>query len=73
MNEKHETTTVVERPLSARELAFILGLHPVTLLKWARQGKLPCHRLGARKVVFLPREINQWLATGYAGGAGRAA
>lgn len=73
MNEMPATTSGIQRPLSAQELAPILGLHHVTLLKWARQGKVPCRRLSTRKVVFLPSEINKWLATSYAGDAGRAA
>jgi hypothetical protein len=52
----------LEAPLNARQLAEILPLHPVTILKWARQGKIPCHRLSARKIVFLPSEITRWLS-----------
>jgi len=64
---------IVERPLTAQELAPELGLHPVTLLRWAREGRVPCRRLSARKIVFLPSDINHWLTTDYSGGAGRVA
>jgi predicted DNA-binding transcriptional regulator AlpA len=52
----------IERPISATELAPIIGLHSVTILRWAREGRIPHHRLSARKIVFLPGEINHWLA-----------
>jgi predicted DNA-binding transcriptional regulator AlpA len=54
----------IERPLSATELAPIIGLHSVTILRWAREGRIPHHRLSARKIVFLPSEINHWIAGG---------
>jgi predicted site-specific integrase-resolvase len=72
-NEALASTSNIERPLTAQELAPILGLHSVTLLRWARQGKVPCRRLSPRKVVFLPSEVNRWLTSNYAGDAGRAA
>ncbi len=54
----------IERPLTANELAEIVPLHPVTILRWAREGRIPHRRLSARKVFFLPSEINVWLASG---------
>ena len=59
--------------LSAAELAPILGLHTVTLLRWAREGRIPHRRLSARKVVFIPSEVDAWLLSGYTGSAVRAA
>jgi excisionase family DNA binding protein len=56
------TTPEIEQPLSATELAPIIGLHSVTILRWAREGRIPHHRLSARKIVFLPSEINRWLS-----------
>jgi predicted site-specific integrase-resolvase len=50
--------------LTAQQLATIVPLHPVTLLRWAREGKIPHRRLSARKIVFLPSEISRWLACG---------
>ena len=57
----------IEVPLTAQQLATIVRLHPVTLLRWAREGKIPHRRLSARKIVFLPSEINRWLAGGGSG------
>jgi hypothetical protein len=69
-------TQAVEKPLTAQQLSQIVPLHPVTLLRWAREGRIPHRRLSARKIVFLPSEINAWLASdsaGYTEHAGRAA
>lgn len=48
--------------LTAAEAAKIARLHPVTLLKWAREGKVPHRRLSARKVVFPLSQLTGWLA-----------
>jgi len=66
----------IEMPLTAQQLAAIVPLHPATLLRWAREGKIPHRRLSARKIVFLPSEINRWLGRGsalYAESVGHAA
>lgn len=55
---------VIEKPLTTAELAEVVPLHPVTILRWARDGRIPHRRLSARKIVFLPSEINKWLASG---------
>lgn len=63
----HPTTlpgVSVTPTLTAQELSRIVPLHPVTILRWAREGKIPHRRLSARKIVFLPAEINAWLASG---------
>jgi excisionase family DNA binding protein len=70
------TTSAVSTVLTARELSRIVPLHAVTILRWAREGRIPSHRLSPRKVVFIPSEINEWLASGsnlYPVSAGRAA
>jgi excisionase family DNA binding protein len=66
-------STPIERPLTASELAPLIHLHRETILKWARENRIPHRRLGARKIVFVPSEINRWLSSGYAGDAVRAA
>lgn len=65
----------IEVPLTAQELSRIVPLHPVTILRWAKEGRIPCRRLSARKVLFLPSEINRWLADSnlYTEPAGHAA
>ena len=51
----------IEKPLTAEQLSKILPLHTVTILKWAREGKIPHKRLSPRKIVFKPSEIQAWL------------
>jgi excisionase family DNA binding protein len=58
--------------LSAKDAAKLLGIHPVTLLRWARENKVPHHRLG-RKVTFRTSELNNWYMTLYNDGAVRVA
>jgi len=57
---QHQIKTV----LTAHELSHVLPLHPVTILRWAREDRIPHRRLSARKIVFLLSEINEWLASG---------
>ena len=49
--------------LTAREAAAIVRIHPVTLLRWAREGKVPHRRLSARKIVFPLSQLTAWLDT----------
>jgi excisionase family DNA binding protein len=55
-----QTETFPFEPLiSAVEAARLLDLHPVTLLRWAREGRIPHRRLGKR-VTFRVSELNAW-------------
>ncbi len=67
--------STIEKPMTAEELSAILPLHPETIRKWAREGSIPCVRLSARRVVFLPSRIRAWLEArnGYTESAGRTA
>ena len=38
--------SMFEKVLSAQEASDLLGIHPVTLLRWAREGRIPHRRLG---------------------------
>ena len=58
--------------ISAATAAEMLNLHPVTLLRWAREGRVPHHRLG-RRVVFRLSELDKWLSSGQPTEDGRAA
>jgi excisionase family DNA binding protein len=58
--------------LTAAEAAKIARVHPVTLLKWAREGRVPHRRLSARKVVFPLSQLTAWLS-GYTGPVAHAA
>ena len=57
-----ETGNQAFEPLmSATEAGQLMGVHPVTLLRWAREGRVPHRRLG-RKVTFRASELNSWYA-----------
>ena len=58
--------------ITAGEVALMLHAHPVTILRWAREGLIPCHRIG-RKVLFRASTLNAGLANTYTGIAVRAA
>jgi excisionase family DNA binding protein len=58
--------------ISAVEAGKLLGFHPVTLLRWAREGRVPHRRLG-RKVKFRTSELNFWCTTLYTESAVRVA
>lgn len=58
--------------ISAEDASGLLGIHPVTLLRWAREGRVPRRRLG-RKVTFRASELDSWYRTEYIGSAVRAA
>jgi excisionase family DNA binding protein len=52
--------------LTLMEAAAYLKVNPRTLCRWARQGKVPAHRLsGTRRYVwrFLQRELDAMLRT----------
>ena len=55
--------TTFEPLLNANQAATLLGIHPVTLLRWASQNRIPHHRVG-RKVKFRASQLNSWLASG---------
>jgi len=60
--------------LTANEAAAYLKVRPRTLLLWARQGKIPAHRLsGVRRSVwrFLRAELDAMLGSSSADSAER--
>jgi excisionase family DNA binding protein len=59
--------------LTAKEAAQIARIHPVTLLRWAREGRVPHSRLSSRKIVFPRSQLTAWLDSGYTGSTVRAA
>jgi len=71
-----ETNDILARAdvvLTPKEAAKVARLHHGTLLRWAREGKVPHRRLSARKIVFPQSQLVAWLETGYTGSAVRAA
>ena len=51
---------MIERLLTARELAELLGLSAATVLDWFEAGRLPGFKLG-RVVRFRESEVEAWL------------
>jgi excisionase family DNA binding protein len=58
--------------ISALEAGELLGIHPVTILRWAREGRVPHRRLG-RKIKFRKSELDKWQETLYTKSAVRVA
>ena len=59
--------------LTTKEAAQIARLHPVTLLRWAREGRVPHRRLSSRKIVFPRGQLTAWLQSSYTDSTVRAA
>jgi excisionase family DNA binding protein len=57
----HRSYVPFEPLITASEAAQLLGIHPVTLLRWARLGRIPHCKLG-RKVAFRASDLNAWCA-----------
>ena len=45
----------------ARDVASMANVSLQTVLKWAREGKIPHHRISSRCLRFSLEEINHWL------------
>ena len=55
------TVLSFEPLLPAEQTADLLGIHKNTLLLWTRQGRVPCIRIGNRRVMFRASALNRWL------------
>ena len=47
--------------VKARDISVMCGVTLQTVLKWAREGKIPHHRISARCLRFSVEEVNAWL------------
>ncbi|MFZ0390119.1 MAG: helix-turn-helix domain-containing protein [Calditrichia bacterium] len=45
----------------AREVARILGVHPNTIFRWVKSGKLECIRFGTKMMHFTYEQIQEFL------------
>lgn len=59
--------------LTPQEAAQIARVHPVTLLRWCREGRVPHRRLSTRKVIFSLKDLTAWLGSDYTEPVSRAA
>ena len=71
--ESAHPSSLTDTLLTAAEVASLLRLHQVTVLKWAREGKLPHRKLGTRRVVFPLSLLTKWIESGYTDSAVRVA
>lgn len=46
--------------LDSRQAAEVLGLHPVTVARMAKAGRIPSYRVAGR-IKFHPDDITSWL------------
>ena len=54
--------SLVERPLTCEEAAFLVRVHPKTVKRMARNGELPGHfRFG--RWFFYASELDEWMRT----------
>jgi excisionase family DNA binding protein len=47
--------------LDVDQAAGLVGVHRVTLYRWARQRRIPCVRLGVRVIRFDPTAIEKFI------------
>jgi excisionase family DNA binding protein len=47
--------------VKAKDIAALANVSLQTVLKWAREGKIPHHRISARCLRFDVAEVNAWL------------
>lgn len=52
---------MIERLLTAREVAERLGLTTDTVLRWTRAGKLPGIRLPSGQLRYWEGELDEWI------------
>lgn len=43
--------------ISARDMGRFIGKHRETILSWARDGLIPCHKFSARTILFNELEV----------------
>jgi excisionase family DNA binding protein len=47
--------------VKAKDIAAMANVTLQTVLKWARENKIPHHRISARCLRFSIEEVNHWL------------
>lgn len=57
------TSPPLEKPLTAEDVAELLGLHVKTVYRSAARGAIPSVKAGGR-VLFFPSDLAAWRAAG---------
>ena len=47
--------------VKAKDISTLCGVTLQTILKWARENRIPHHRISARCLRFDVTEVNAWL------------
>ena len=47
--------------VKAKDIASLANVSLQTVLKWARENRIPHHRISARCLRFSIEEVNHWL------------
>jgi len=47
--------------VKAKDIAQLANVSLQTILKWARENRIPHHRISARCLRFSIEEVNHWL------------
>lgn len=47
--------------VKAKDISQMCGVTLQTVLKWARENKIPHHRISSRCLRFSVEEVNAWL------------
>lgn len=55
--------TLYEKWIGLEETAEYLGIKSVTLRKWIKEKKIPCHKIG-KLWKFKKAEIDEWVQSG---------
>ena len=64
MTSTPESFRALRHPLTIKQVAEVLGLHPQTLYKWVRApGRIPHLRIGGT-VRFDPDALARWIEAG---------
>lgn len=59
-----ESLRAARKPLTVKQTAEILGIHPMTIYKWSRiPGRIPCFRIGGA-LRFDPGALAAWVEAG---------
>lgn len=54
-------TLVLDKRLTAAQVAEMLGVNVHTIYKWARTGRIPCIKLGRHRMRFKLSDLERWL------------
>jgi len=57
----HIAESCIEAPIDGKEAGKFLKLHAKTVERFAREGRIPAHRIGNKFYRFFKSELYDWL------------